>query len=184
MKVGVGPGGLVALSFSRSTHEKTEIMTAYRLDPSTTQLRFRARGLWGAVPVTGSFGRAEGQLTLRERTAGAIEICIDAASIETGLCLRDNYLRGERFLHVREYPTIASSGAVSNAPDGLLLDGSLTVRGREVPQVLQVATFGASLDLSGAITEDIDLDAFEFTPPFGMVRRDVRLELRGAFRQE
>ncbi|MBY6364610.1 YceI family protein [Rhodococcoides corynebacterioides] len=158
-------------------------MTDYTLDPATTQLRFHARGLWGAVPVTGSFGRAEGNLSLRDAAVGTIDIRIDAASIDTGLALRDRHLRAANFLHVERHPVITFRGDVSTTADGFCLNGSLTVRGHEVPHVLEVTTFGNTPDIAGALETTIDLNAFEFAPPFNMTKRDVRLELRGTFRK-
>jgi polyisoprenoid-binding protein YceI len=157
-------------------------MTEYVLDPTTADLRFHARGLWGAVPVTGTFGRASGHLTWHAGATGSVDIRVDADSIDTGIALRDRHLRGTEFLDTDRHPSITYRGDVSVAPGGLRLDGSLTVRGLESTQVVDVSTSEDGRNITGLVRATIDLNAFEIMPPFKMTRREVRLVLRGSFR--
>ncbi|QII03679.1 YceI family protein (plasmid) [Rhodococcoides fascians A21d2] len=159
-------------------------MTEYSLDPATAELRFRARGLWGALPVSGNFGQASGRLTLQKEATGTIEIRIDAASVDTGNTLRDRHLRAEDFLHTSVFPTITFLGDVSSARGGFRLTGLLTVRGRAVPHTLEVTSSEDGQTIIGLASTTIDLNSFDIFPPLRMTRRDVRLTLRGSFRSE
>ena len=95
----------------------------WRIDPTRSSIEFRARTLWGHTNVTGRFERYQGTLDLQENPA--IELTIDAASINTNLGLRDRHLRSADFFDVMNHPH------VSFVSDGAKLEGErLQVRGR------------------------------------------------------
>jgi polyisoprenoid-binding protein YceI len=73
--------------------------------------------------VNGRFERYEGTLDLQQNPA--IEVTIDAASLNTNLGLRDRHLRSADFFDVVNHPN------VSFVSDGATLEGKrLQVRGR------------------------------------------------------
>lgn len=157
-------------------------MTDYILDPDTVELRFRARGLWGAMPVYGRFTAATGGMTWQDGKPGTIDVSVEADSIDTGNRLRDGHLRAERFFHTARFPLITFRGQVSSAPGGVCLRGSLTVRGHEAPYTLHVGTSRDGQTLLGTAATTVDLNSFGFAPPLRMARRDVHLSLHGSFR--
>lgn len=104
-----------------------------RLDASNTRVTFAVRW-FGAIVVRGRFHRLQGTLelpgTCLERARLAIDVL--AASVRTGIGLRDRHLRGPRFLHASRFPRITfRNTAVQRRPDALLLSGTLSLRGRD-----------------------------------------------------
>jgi polyisoprenoid-binding protein YceI len=59
----------------------------------------------------GRFNKTEGRITLDTAAKkGAVEITIDAASVDTGLDKLEEHLRGEDFFNVDFFPTITFKG--------------------------------------------------------------------------
>jgi polyisoprenoid-binding protein YceI len=70
----------------------------------------------------GFFEKTTGSITLdRQAKSGSANIKVDAASITTGMKLRDNVLRGEKFFNVANYPDIIFT------TDSLTFDGDVPV---------------------------------------------------------
>jgi polyisoprenoid-binding protein YceI len=122
----------------------------WRIDPARSRVEFRARTLWGLVTVKGRFERYEGSLDL-QRTP-AIELTIDAASLNTDLGFRDRHLRSADFFDVEHHPEVRF------VSDSATLEGKrLTVRGR-----LHAAGESLPLELDGSllqIGDELEVDA-------------------------
>lgn len=105
------------------------------LDAANTVITFEVRW-FGVIPVRGTFRRLHGTLEFEnhEVTSARVRIDVDAASVRTGLGLRDLHLRGPRFLHSDLHPYISfKSTAVRREAGRLVVDGVLSLRGVEVP---------------------------------------------------
>ena len=97
--------------------------TRWRIDPIRSDVEFQARTLWGMGSVKGRFTRYHGTLDLRAQPA--VELTIEAGSIDTRNKRRDKHLQSGDFFGVDAHPYVRF---VSEAAD---LDGErLTVRGR------------------------------------------------------
>ncbi len=104
-----------------------------RLEAGNTSVTFAVRWL-GALTVRGRFAELEGTLRIPdgcvERATLSIEVM--AASVRTGVSLRDRHLRGPQFLDAARFPTIAFRSTGVERPDGVLIvRGVLTLRGLE-----------------------------------------------------
>ena len=75
----------------------------WRIDPTRSSVEFRAQTLWGLATVEGRFERYDGTLDLQQNPA--IELTIDAASLNTNLGFRDRHLRSADFFDVVNHPT-------------------------------------------------------------------------------
>jgi polyisoprenoid-binding protein YceI len=97
--------------------------TRWRIDPSRSRVEFETKTYWGLATVKGHFDRYEGTMDLSADPA--IELTIDAASLDTGNRIRDKHLRSRDFFDVGRYPEIrfVSDSAV-------LFGNHLKVRGR------------------------------------------------------
>jgi YceI-like domain len=67
----------------------------WRLDPRRSSVEFRARHFWGLGTVEGHFDGYEGRLELSADPA--IELTIDASSVQSGNPKRDRHLRSADF---------------------------------------------------------------------------------------
>ncbi|WP_282504428.1 YceI family protein [Streptomyces rhizoryzae] len=82
----------------------------WRIDPDHTAIRFTARHI-GLTDIHGRFNHFEGGLWIGERMADSrVEVAIDAASIDTGVRMRDEHLRSAEFLDVARYPHLQFTG--------------------------------------------------------------------------
>jgi polyisoprenoid-binding protein YceI len=97
-----------------------------------SSVEFRARTLWGLTNVTGRFERYEGTLDLHENPA--IELTIDAASINTNLGWRDRHLRSADFFDVRNHAEVRFvSDSATLEGDTLKIRGRLYAAGKSLP---------------------------------------------------
>lgn len=106
---------------------------AIRLTAANTTVSFSVRWL-GALRVRGRFGEIEGSLTIPDSCIEKAELVLEvsAASLRTGIALRDRHLRGHRFLDAERYPRISFRSTRIERPNGVLVvSGVLTVRGTE-----------------------------------------------------
>ncbi|QHC24342.1 YceI family protein [Streptomyces sp. GS7] len=82
----------------------------WRIDPDHSAIRFTARHI-GLAEIHGRFNRFEGGLWIGERMRDSrVEVTIDAASIDTGVRMRDDHLRSAEFLDVARYPYLQFAG--------------------------------------------------------------------------
>ena len=109
----------------------------WQIDPTHTDVEFSVRHLMIAN-VKGRFATVTGTVALDDRdpAAPAVDVSIDAASIDTRNEQRDTHLRSADFFDVAQHPTLTfRSRSLSGDPSGsFTLVGDLTIRGvtREV----------------------------------------------------
>ena len=100
--------------------------------------------------VRGRFTRwnAKLQLDTANLARSAVEVDIEAASIETGVADRDNHLRSPDFLDVQKYPVLTYRSRRVEAPskDRLRVVGDLTIRNVTREVVLDVEYGGQGKD--------------------------------------
>ena len=76
----------------------------WRLDPSRSRVEFRVRHLWGLSTVRRHFDDYHGQLDLSAYPA--LELTIEAASVQTGNRRRDRHLRSAAFFDAEHHPWV------------------------------------------------------------------------------
>lgn len=119
----------------------------------------------------GHFGSFNGTLHVGETPEESwAEATIDAATIDTGVEMRDNHLRSADFLDVETYPAITfrSTKVEVTGEDTFRLHGDLTIRGKTQPVILDVEYQGMVGDPKGnragfSATGEIDREAFGMT---------------------
>lgn len=103
------------------------------LDATNTLVTFSARW-FSAVSVRGTFDRVHGVLRFREQDPESAELSLDveAASVRTGIGLRDHHLSGRDFLNTARHPIISfRSDDVQRTNGTLLVSGTLSLCGIE-----------------------------------------------------
>lgn len=104
----------------------------WRIDPARSQVEFRTPTFWGLMTVNGRFERYDGTLDLRRDTA--IELTIEAASLNTGNKLRDKHLRSSDFFDVTSHPQVRFvSDSVRLDGERLTVSGHLHAAGKSLP---------------------------------------------------
>ena len=135
--------------------------TRWRIDPNRSDVEFHSRHLWGLAPVKGRFARYEGTMDLSAQPA--IEMTIDADSLDTRNPIRDKHLRSAAFFDVEHHPQVRF------VSDSVTLDGErLKVHGR-----LSAAGHSIPLDVEGTLrftegTAEVEVTALADHTQLGM----------------
>lgn len=123
----------------------------WRIDPAHTQVEFSAKHLM-ITTVKGRFGAAAGTITMDEANPAnsAVEVTVDASSIDTREAQRDAHLRSPDFLDAERYPTITFVSRRIEPVDGehnrYHVVGDLTIRGVTREVVLDTEYLGQARD--------------------------------------
>jgi polyisoprenoid-binding protein YceI len=103
------------------------------LDATNARVAFVATW-FGAVPVRGTFTRVHGALHVPGLDIERAELALDveAASVQTGIGLRDRHLAASDFLDSARYPLISfRSDEVRHTNGTVVVSGTLSLRGVE-----------------------------------------------------
>jgi polyisoprenoid-binding protein YceI len=150
-------------------------------DPSRSTVEFRVRTFWGVVTVAGEFTDFSGTYT-DGPDGRAIELEIDARTVDTHHDTRDKHLRGEDFFDVDAHPFVRfTSDEIVDRGDGTLrIDGELEAAGERVP-----LSFDATLSADGDEREfeattavNQRLLGMTHSPLPGMIRPPATLHVR------
>lgn len=138
--------GLTAVALA-STSGAAQTVT-WTIDPNHTAAQFAVRHLLVST-VRGQFDKLSGTITMEGNDIStiAVNVTIDAASVNTRVDRRDDDLRSENFFDVAKYPTITfvSKRAEAGEPGSFRLIGDLTMHGVTREVVLDVDGPSASL---------------------------------------
>ena len=94
------------MSTTKSKHRSEQTISgSWQLDAQRSSVEFRARSIWGLAAVKGHFADYQGHLDLT--AAPAIELTIDAASLDTGNTQARRAPALRRLLRRREPPASA-----------------------------------------------------------------------------
>ncbi len=151
------PGGLQAQqpdaarpADQRRTFTRQPAGTAWRIDPTHSEVGFRIRHLLGRV--RGQFTDWSGVIVTRgeDWTRGTVNISIRSRSIDTNNRGRDADLRSPRFFAADSFPeiTFESTGIVAQ-DNRFEMSGLLTIRGHTHPVVFTGEYAGIGRDHNG-----------------------------------
>ena len=153
--------------------------TRWRIDPTRSRIEFRTPTFWGLITVKGRFEHYDGTLDLRHEPA--VELTIDASSLDTDNNKRDEHLRSAEFFDVENHPQVRF------VSDRAALDGErLTVSGR-----LYAAGTSTPLNLDARLRragDELEIDACTSADhrkvgmihsPLGMIRTPTELIVHG-----
>lgn len=116
----------------------------WAFDPDHTEIRFTARHI-GMSTITGRFTRFDGHIQVSPRfEQSRVEAFIDAASIDTGVRVRDEHLRSPDFLDAVNYPQLhfVTQSLLPVRGDHWLVRGTLSLRGTTSPVELDTTYLG------------------------------------------
>jgi polyisoprenoid-binding protein YceI len=151
---------------------------AWRLDPARSSVAFHVRHFYGLMTVKGEFADYEGTLDLS--AVPAVELTIQAASLDTKQTKRDEHLRSKDFFDVERHPQVrfvADSARVDR--DTLHVRGELHAAGRRVPLELDatVREIDGELEIEAA-TEADHRELGMTWSPLGILRAPSKLVVR------
>jgi len=141
-----------------------------------------------SVAIGGDFEKWDGALTFTspDVTTGALNVKIQAASVNTGSGMKDGKLKGKDFFDVKQDPliTFQSTKIVQTGPDTFDVQGDFTIRGVTKPETLMLTVSGKGTG-SGEIKGTMAFDRKEFGMNSGIPfikiadRVEVNIDLHG-----
>jgi len=123
-----------------------------RLEPEASLVTFKATSR--LMNADGRFHRLGGEVVVdpEDLRTAKVTLSLEAASIDTGIGMRDNHLRSEDFFDVKQFPMITfQSVRVEPAGKRVTVFGRLTLHGvtREVAVPVDVSLSDGTLVASG-----------------------------------
>ncbi|WP_433870347.1 YceI family protein [Saccharopolyspora sp. CA-218241] len=116
----------------------------YRFDPYHTEIRFVAQHV-GMSKIHGMFKNFDGLIHVAPNFADTrVEVVIEAASVDTGVEMRDTHLRSADFFDVENYPKLyfRSERLTQLRGDRWTISGNLTLRGHSTNVQLDTTYLG------------------------------------------
>jgi polyisoprenoid-binding protein YceI len=152
---------------------------AWRLDPARSSVAFHVRHFYGLMTVKGEFADYDGTLELG--ATPAVELTLQANSLDTKLAKRDEHLRSEDFFDVERHPQVRFiSDSATFDGETLRVCGQLHAAGRQIPLELDATV--REIDGEPEIEAVIDADHRELGmtwSPLGILRAPSTLIVRG-----
>lgn len=159
------------LALRLQRYEQDQLISQeWEIDRAHTNVSFITRHLMLAK-VRGEFRNFEGSFRVGEVPEDSwAEITIDAASIDTGLPVRDEHLRSPDFLDVRNHPHLhfRSTQLERQGDSSFKMTGDLTIRGVTRPVTLDLHYLGAARDPCGNLKAAFEAKAQINREDFGL----------------
>jgi polyisoprenoid-binding protein YceI len=152
---------------------------AWQLDPTRSSVEFHVRHFYGLMTVKGAFADYSGTLALG--ATPAVELTLQAASLDTKMAKRDEHLRSADFFDVANHPQVRFlSERAELDGDMLRVHGQLHAAGRQIPLALDatVRELDGELEIE-AVTEADHRELGMTWSPLGILRAPSKLIVRG-----
>jgi len=127
----------------------------FEITPVHSWIKFHVKS---STTIAGKFDKWDANLTFKspDETTGALEIKIEAASVDTGSSLKNGKLKSKDFFDVEQNPyiTFRSTKFVATGPHTYEVDGDFAIRGVSNPEKLILTVSGkgtGSGELHGAM---------------------------------
>jgi polyisoprenoid-binding protein YceI len=117
----------------------------FNVEPTHTAPRFEYSH-FGYTNQQHRFDKTSGKITLdRAAKTGAVDVTIDAKSVNTGYALFNGHIQGEDYFNTEKYPAITfkSTAVKFDGDKPVSVDGNLTIKGVTRPVTLTVTSFHA-----------------------------------------
>jgi polyisoprenoid-binding protein YceI len=152
---------------------------AWRLDPVRSSVEFHVRHFYGLITVKGRFDRYQGSLDLSARPA--VELVIDAASLDTKQKQRDKHLRSDDFFDAVNHPQVRfEADAATLDGNALKAGGRLHAAGKDIPLHVDATVTPADGEFEIEATALADHRELGMTwSPMGILRAPSKLIIRG-----
>jgi polyisoprenoid-binding protein YceI len=184
----LGPGAprwpavalLLSLALTSWTPRASAAAVTYRVQPEASEVTFKATSR--LMNADGRFHRLAGRIVVdpEDLATAKVTVSVEAASIDTGIGMRDNHLRSEDFLDARQFPVVTfESQRVEAAGRRATVYGRLTVHGvtRDVAVPVEVDLSDQALVATGELV----IDRRDFGLTYQSLVNPIGNEVRIAF---
>jgi polyisoprenoid-binding protein YceI len=152
---------------------------SWRLDPARSTVAFQLRHFYGLMTVKGEFADYDG--TLHLGATPAVELTLEATSLDTKHAKRDEHLRSKDFFDAERHPQVRfiSDGAAFDG-DTLRVHGQLHAAGRQIALELDATVREVDGELEIEAVTEADHRGLGMTwSPLGILRAPSQLIVRG-----
>jgi polyisoprenoid-binding protein YceI len=115
----------------------------FKITTEDSSVKFSVKA---SVAIDGTFDKWDAALTFTstDPESGALDIKIQAASVDTGSGMKDGKLKGDDFFDVKDNPliTFKSTKIVQTGPNTFDVQGNFSIRGATKPQTLTLTVSG------------------------------------------
>ena len=115
----------------------------FEVTPVSSSVTFNVKS---SVSIVGKFDHWKATLTMKspDVTTAALDIEVQAGSVDTGSGMKNGKLKGKNFFNVKESPliTFKSTKMVETGPDTFEVDGDFTIRGVTKQEKLKLTISG------------------------------------------
>ncbi len=151
---------------------------SYRLGPAHGTISFRASSR--LMDADGRFHHFEGEVRVDPNALdqAVVSLTVDAASVDTGIRMRDNHLRSDDFFHVARFPQITFTSRRVTLGDGkALVTGVLTLHGvsREITAPVEVEAVAGAVRARGEFTIRMSEYGMTYRSFFNPLRDEVQI---------
>jgi polyisoprenoid-binding protein YceI len=167
-----------------SEQETTRATRRWVVDPARSTVEFRVKNYWGLTTVVGHFTRFDGSYTVGPDER-AVELIIDAESLDTGNRRRDEHLRSSTFFNVEPHPYVRfTANDVTGTGNGALrVRGELEAAGKKVPLSFEAAVSVLDGELEAEATTLVDHRLLGMTfSPLGALRSPSTVHVKARLR--
>jgi len=151
--------GLTVLAFLALAHAARAEKETFTFDKAHSEIGFKVRHF--VSKVGGRFTKFDGTIEIDRANpaASAVNLKIEAASIDTGNPKRDGHLNTPDFFDTAKFPEITfnSKKVVAKGKDAYDVTGDLTIKGVTKPAVLTVTANGFANDGHGGQKAGFDV---------------------------
>jgi len=157
----------------------------FAIDRATSSIQFHVKA---SVDLTGTFEKWNAALKFASTdvTTGALDIKIQAASVDTGSGMKDGKLKSKDFFNVKQDPfiTFHATKVEQTGPTTFDMPGTFTIRGVSRPETLQLVLEGKGTG-SGAVKGTMAFDRKDYGMDSGIPfikiadRVEVTIDLTG-----
>jgi len=115
----------------------------FKISTQDSSVKFSVKA---SVAIDGTFDKWDASLTFTstDPASGALDIEIQAASVDTGSGMKDSKLKGDDFFDVKDSPliTFKSTKIVQTGPNTYDVQGNFSIRGATKPETLTLNVSG------------------------------------------
>jgi polyisoprenoid-binding protein YceI len=162
---------LIAVTLSIPITGATQV-----INNDSSSVTFQVSNL-GINSVEGTFAGFEGTVLFDEKdlSNSSFKVCIDPATVNSGIAARDKSLLEEDYFDVERYPSICfSSDDIIETEEGFLSKGTLTIKG--ISKEVSIPFVSKENKLTGSL--EINRTAYGVGPSGGfMIGKTVELKI-------